>query len=219
MKILVWIAIAVGAYFLGNISTGLIVGRAVGHIDIRTTGSGNAGTTNIMRTLGWLPSVLTLLGDALKAFLAVRLGKWAGRFVETPEVGGYIGGIAVLMGHNWPALFQFRGGKGMACSLGIILANEPLLALALLILQIVIVAVTRYMSVASIVTAITYPAAVIAFHPADTGYIVFALIMCALALFCHRGNIRRLIDHTENRLDFTRISKLSQKLREKKQTR
>ena len=216
MKYLVWAAIAVAAYFLGNISTGLIVGKAVGHIDIRKTGSGNAGTTNIMRTLGWLPSVLTLLGDALKAFLAVKMGKWLGGMVSTPELGGYIGGIAVLLGHNWPALFDFKGGKGMACSLGIILANEPLLALALLILQIIIVGLTRYMSVASIVTAIAYPVAVIVMHPRDTGYIIFALIMCALALFCHRSNIQRLIHGNENRLDFSRISRLSQKLRRKK---
>ena len=75
MKYLLWVAIAVGAYFLGNFSTGLVVGKAIGHIDIRKTGSGNAGTTNIMRTLGWMPSVLTLIGDTLKAFIAVKLGK------------------------------------------------------------------------------------------------------------------------------------------------
>ena len=211
VKYLLWVVIAVAAYFLGNFSTGVIVGRVFGHIDIRETGSGNAGTTNVMRTLGWLPSILTLLGDTLKAFIAVKLGKWI-----SGDVGGYIAGIAVLLGHNWPVLFHFKGGKGMACSLGIILANEPLLALAMLVLQIVIVALTHYMSVASICTAILYPVAVIIFHPGNTGYIVFALIMCVLAVFCHRANIKRLINHTENRLDFSAISKLSVKLRGKK---
>ena len=70
VKYLLWVVIAVAAYFLGNFSTGVIVGRVFGHIDIRETGSGNAGTTNVMRTLGWLPSILTLLGDTLKAFIA-----------------------------------------------------------------------------------------------------------------------------------------------------
>ena len=211
MKYLLWVAIAVGAYFLGNFSTGLVVGKAIGHIDIRKTGSGNAGTTNIMRTLGWLPSVLTLVGDALKAFIAVKLGK-----LIAGDVGGYIAGIAVLLGHNWPVLFDFKGGKGMASSLGIIFANEPLLAVALLIMQIVIVGLTRYMSVASICTAIAYPIIVAVMHPDNTGYIVFAAIMCALALFCHRANIQRLIHGNENRLDFSKISKLSAKLREKR---
>ena len=211
MKYVLWVVIAVAAYFLGNFSTGLIVGKAIGHIDIRKTGSGNAGTTNIMRTLGWAPSVLTLVGDALKAFIAVKLGKWIGG-----EVGGYIAGIAVLLGHNWPVLFDFKGGKGMASSLGIIFANEPWLALALLVMQILIVGLTRYMSVASICTAIAYPVIVAICHPDNVGYIVFASLMCALALFCHRANISRLIHHNENRLDFDKISKLGSKLRRKK---
>ena len=211
MKYVLWVVIAVAAYFLGNFSTGLIVGKAIGHIDIRKTGSGNAGTTNIMRTLGWVPSVLTLVGDALKAFIAVKLGKWIGG-----EVGGYIAGIAVLLGHNWPVLFDFKGGKGMASSLGIIFANEPWLALALLVMQILIVGLTRYMSVASICTAIAYPVIVAIRHPDNVGYIVFASSMCALSLFCHRANISRLIHHNENRLDFDKISKLGNKLRRKK---
>ena len=208
MKYLLWVVIAVGAYFLGNISTGLFVGRAFGNIDIRKTGSGNAGTTNIMRTLGWVPSMLTLVGDTLKAFIAVKLGKWIGG-----DMGGYIAGIAALLGHNWPVLFDFKGGKGMASSLGIILANEPWLALALLALQIVIVGLTRYMSVASICTSIAYAVAVAVLHPDNTAYIVFAALMCALALFCHRANIKRLLSGTENRLDFSKISKLSAKLK------
>ena len=210
MKYLLWVAIAVGAYFLGNFSTGIVIGKVFGNIDIRKTGSGNAGTTNIMRTLGWLPSVLTLVGDTLKAFIAVKLGRLVGA-----EVGGYIAGIAVLLGHNWPVLYGFKGGKGMACSLGIIFASEPWLALALLALQIIVVAATRYMSVASICTSIAYPVAVILLHPENTGYIIFAVLMGLLALFCHRANIERLIKHTENRLDFSKISKLKNKFSKK----
>ena len=210
MKYFLWFVIAVVAYFLGNFSTGLIVGRVFGHIDIRKTGSGNAGTTNVMRTLGWLPSLLTLLGDTLKAFIAVKLGKWIGG-----DVGGYIAGIAVLLGHNWPVLFEFKGGKGMACSLGIVFANEAWMALALLAVQVVIVVLTRYMSVASICTAIIYPILVAIIHPDNTGYIIFSILVGLLALFCHRTNIRRLINHSENRLDFSKITELSKKLRRK----
>ena len=202
--------VAVISYFLGNISTGLLVGKAFAHIDIRQTGSGNAGTTNIMRTLGWFPSVLTLLGDALKAVVAVLIGR-----ALAGEAGGYVAGIAVLLGHNWPVLFGFKGGKGMASSLGIILATEPLLALALFLIQVVILVATRYMSVASLCTAVLYPLLVVIFHHDNVGYVIFSIIVGALAVFCHRANIKRLMSHTENRLDFSKITQLSKKLRKK----
>ena len=198
--------VAVISYFLGNISTGLLVGKAFAHIDIRQTGSGNAGTTNIMRTLGWFPSVLTLLGDALKAVVAVLIGR-----ALAGEAGGYVAGIAVLLGHNWPVLFGFKGGKGMASSLGIILAIEPLLALALFALQVIILVLTHYMSVASLCTAVAYPVLVAILHWSNKGYVVFAVLMGALAIFCHRSNIKRLLSRTENRLDFSKISKLGKK--------
>lgn len=210
MTFLKWILIAVAAYFLGNISTGLLVGRAVGHIDIRKTGSGNAGTTNIMRTLGWFPSVLTLLGDVLKAVIAVLFGR-----MLAGETGQYIAGVAVLLGHNWPVCFGFKGGKGMASSLGIIIATEPLLALVLFAVQVIILVVTKYMSVASLCTAVLYPVLVALLHHDNAAYVIFAVIAGALAVFSHRGNIRRLMTHTENKLDFSKITAISKKMRGK----
>lgn len=201
-----WVLIAVAAYFLGNISTGLLVGRAVGHIDIRKTGSGNAGTTNIMRTLGWFPSVLTLLGDVLKAVIAVVIGR-----AVAGEIGGYVAGVAVLLGHNWPVLFGFKGGKGMASSLGIIIATEPILALVLFVVQVIVLVATKYMSVASLCTAVLYPVLVAVLHHDNLAYVIFAVIAGALAIFCHRANIRRLLSHTENKLDFSKITALSKK--------
>ena len=205
---------AVIAYFIGNISTGIIIGKLYGHRDIRDSGSGNAGTTNVMRTLGWLPSVLTLVGDCLKAFAAVKIGA-----ALAGTLGGYFCGIAVMCGHIWPVVFQFRGGKGMACALGVIFAHEPLLAVALLIIQVAVVAVTRYMSVASLVTSVVYPFIVAFFHPGDWTYILFAIAMSILTIFCHRANISRLIQHKENRLDFDKISRLSAKLKQKRAER
>lgn len=210
MTFLKWILIAVAAYFLGNISTGLLVGRAVGHIDIRKTGSGNAGTTNIMRTLGWFPSVMTLLGDVLKAVIAVLFGR-----MLAGETGQYIAGVAVLLGHNWPVCFGFKGGKGMASSLGIIIATEPLLALVLFAVQVIILVVTKYMSVASLCTAVLYPVLVALLHHDNAAYVIFAVIAGALAVFSHRGNIRRLMTHTENKLDFSKITAISKKMRGK----
>ena len=201
-----YLLIAVICYFLGNISTGLLIGKLTAQIDIRQHGSGNAGTTTVMRTLGWVPSLLTLAGDVLKAVLAVVIGR-----AIAGEIGWIVGAVAVLLGHNWPVLFGFKGGKGMACSLGIILATEPLFALTVLAVQVLVLVITRYMSVASLTTSVLYPVLVICFHASDTPYVVFSILAACLAIFCHRSNISRLIHHTENRLDFSKIKKFNRK--------
>ena len=201
-----YLLIAVICYFLGNISTGLLIGKLTAQIDIRQHGSGNAGTTNVMRTLGWVPSLLTLAGDVLKAVLAVVIGR-----AIAGEIGWIVGAVAVLLGHNWPVVFGFKGGKGMACSLGIILATEPLFALIVLAVQVLVLVLTRYMSVASLTTSVLYPVLVICFHASDTPYVVFSILAACLAIFCHRSNISRLIHHTENRLDFSKIKKFNRK--------
>ena len=201
-----YLLIAVICYFLGNISTGLLIGKLTAQIDIRQHGSGNAGTTNVMRTLGWAPSLLTLAGDVLKAVLAVVIGR-----AIAGEIGWIVGAVAVLLGHNWPVLFGFKGGKGMACSLGIILATEPLFALTVLAVQVLVLVLTRYMSVASLTTSVLYPVLVICFHASDTPYVVFSILAACLAIFCHRSNISRLIHRTENRLDFSKIKKFNRK--------
>lgn len=201
-----YLLIAVICYFLGNISTGLLIGKLTAQIDIRQHGSGNAGTTNVMRTLGWVPSLLTLAGDVLKAVLAVVIGR-----AIAGEIGWIVGAVAVLLGHNWPVVFGFKGGKGMACSLGIILATEPLFALIVLAVQVLVLVITRYMSVASLTTSVLYPVLVICLHGNDTPYVVFSILAACLAIFCHRSNISRLIHHTENRLDFSKIKKFNRK--------
>ena len=106
-----YVVIAVAGYLLGNISMGIIISGRY-HMDIREHGSGNAGTTNVLRTLGWLPSALTLVGDALKSFAASMLGQW---LAGAP--GLLLGGFMAVVGHNWPVFNGFRGGKGMAASL------------------------------------------------------------------------------------------------------
>lgn len=206
MKFLLWVVIAVIAYLLGNISTGLIVGKLFAHMDIRQTGSGNAGTTNVMRTLGWVPSVVTLLGDVAKAVLATLIGMW----IE-PTAGRFVAGVAVVAGHNWPAFFGFKGGKGIASSLGVILMTDPLIAVILLVIQFSILIPTRLMSLASVASATAYPILVAIFHWGDWPYVLFGLILGGMALYSHRSNIDRLIHKNENKLDFEKISKISRK--------
>lgn len=194
--------IVVAGYLLGNISMGLIVSERY-HMDIREHGSGNAGTTNVLRTLGWLPSVLTLVGDVLKSFLACMLGKW---LAGAP--GLLVGGFMAVVGHNWPAFSGFRGGKGMAASLGIIFALSWQMALGFLGLEVLVAALTGYVSVASLTTAVAFPIVMgIAYRnsPDFWMYFIFAILLAAAAIFSHRANIRRLLSGTENRINFKKI--------------
>lgn len=201
--------IAVVAYLLGNISTGIIISKLVAHTDIRSHGSGNAGATNMLRTFGWLPSVLTLMGDCLKAVIATFFGKLVGG-----DYGMLIAGVSAIIGHNWPVFYGFKGGKGIAASLGMIFVVSPMLAGILLLVEIIVVALTRYMSVASMFSAILYPILTFALYPHDLPRMIAAIIVCVLALFSHRVNIVRLIKGNENRLDFRKITDISRKKRE-----
>ena len=136
---------AVIAYLLGNFTTGVYVTKWFSNLDIRKVGSGNPGTTNVLRTLGWLPSALTLLGDVLKGLLGGWIGYWI-----AGEMGARIGGAFAVAGHNWPMFAKFKGGKGIAASLGAILAIEPWFGLGCVVVEAVVVILTRYVSLASI---------------------------------------------------------------------
>ena len=212
---MVWkiILAAVIGYLLGCIPTGVLVARIYGVRDIRKLGSGNSGTTNVLRNLGWLPSVLTLVGDCLKGYVACLIGKHLGG-----DAGMLVGGLCAIVGHDFPVFMHFRGGKGIATSLGLIIAINPWLALALLAVQIIAVALTRYMSVASLITTVAFPVLVIFTERGRENFPLFLVAACvasALSLFGHRGNIQRLIKGEENRLDFAKIGKISEKVMQK----
>lgn len=206
-----YVIAAVAGYLLGNVSVGILISKLYGVMDIRRHGSGNAGSTNVLRTLGWVPSLLTLLGDCLKAYLAAELGR-----ALCGDTGMLLGGVCAVLGHDFPVFFRFHGGKGIASSLGVIIAVDPWIALALLALVVAITAFTRYVSVGSICASILYPVLVAVLHVGSANYgwyVTSSAFMGALALFCHRKNIVRLLHGEENRLDFGRISKLSARLR------
>lgn len=198
--------VVVIAYLLGNISAGKLVAKYIGHIDISKVGSGNAGTTNVLRTLGWVPSVMTLVGDVLKAIAAALIGK-----LIAGETGMLISGVGVIVGHIWPVVYKFKGGKGIAAAFGFIIFTDPLTALLLFVEQIAVIAVTRYMSLASILSCIMYPVFTMIFNWENKLQVIVACIMGALALFAHRSNIMRLINKNENRLDFKKINEISKK--------
>lgn len=207
------ILLAVFAYLLGNLSTGTLVAKHIGKVDIRKTGSGNAGTTNVLRTMGWVPSLLTCFGDVAKGLIPTLIGK-----MYLGEAGMLIGALFSVIGHNYPVFYGFKGGKGIATSWGAIIIINHWIALALIATLIVIVAITKYMSVASITAAIEFSVLMVILNwnsPNKAMFIIFALVYSALALYSHRANIRRLLSGTENKLDFAKINKLSSRKKDK----
>ena len=209
---MVWKIVLAGiiGYLLGCIPSGVLISKAYGIRDIRKLGSGNSGTTNVLRNLGWLPSVLTLVCDCLKGYVACLIGKHLGG-----DPAMLTGGLCAILGHDFPVFMGFKGGKGIATSLGLILAINPWLALALLVVQIIAVALTRDMSIASLITTVAFPivTGIVCRGRANYGlFLGAACVASALSLFGHRGNIQRLIRGEENRLDFAKISEISRKV-------
>ena len=213
MAILKYIAIAIIGYLLGNISAGVIIARFFGVNDVRKYGSGGSGTTNVLRTVGWLPSVLTLVCDCLKGYVACLIGRWL-----AGDPGMLLGGLCAILGHDFPVFMGFKGGKGIATSLGLIIAISPWIALGELLVQIVTVAITRYMSIASLITTVAFPVVTGLMLRGRENYGLFlgaACLAAALSLFGHRSNIQRLIQGKENRLDFKKITEVSKKVMQK----
>lgn len=192
-----YVLAAVLGYFIGNIASSYFAGR-LKNIDIRQHGSGNAGATNAFRVLGFKAGMAVFACDVLKGILAVLIGSWitGGTFL-----GAVLGGCFAVAGHNWPILLGFKGGKGIATSLGMIIAVFPLISIILFVLALLVILVTRYVSLASISAALLLPVLLLLFQkPPDAFF--FGLALSALAIFQHRKNIVRLIRGCENRISF-----------------
>lgn len=190
-------------YFCGCISSGYIVGK-VYHIDIRDSGSGNAGTTNVLRTLGKLPALMTFAGDVLKALIPVLVVRI---FFGTPG-NWYLlclyTGLGVVLGHNYPFYLKFKGGKGIAVTAAVVMStSHPLMIPIGLAIFISVVAITRYVSLGSLFVAWYIPANTLVLYrdnPLFIHMMVISLLFTAFAYFQHRQNIVRLIHGNENRL-------------------
>jgi acyl phosphate:glycerol-3-phosphate acyltransferase len=186
----VWIG---AAYLIGSISFGIIFSKLFGLPDPRTVGSGNIGATNIARSGKKLPAILTLLGDAFKGWLPVWLAlqnemlMWVVAWV----------GLAVFLGHLYPIYHKFKGGKGVATALGVLLAISPMLALAALVTWIIVFAASRYSSLASIFTALFIPLYAYYYLRPYKDYFLMLLAVSALLIWRHRSNIKKLLNGTE----------------------
>ena len=185
-------------YLLGSISTGVVLSRLFGHTDIRSQGSGNSGTTNMLRVMGKKFALLTLAGDMLKGILSVLIGKALVGGVS----GEILGAFGAILGHNFPVFFGFKGGKGIATSFGCLLVVFPWQTLSAFGVFLLVVALTRYVSAGSIAAAVTLPLFVMLTTPADA--VVWGSIAAIglLAICRHHQNIVRLIHHTESKVSF-----------------
>jgi glycerol-3-phosphate acyltransferase PlsY len=184
------------AYLLGAVPIGYLVARAFGMSDIRRHGSGNIGTTNVLRTLGRLPAALTLLGDVAKGFAAVALGAALGG--GEPGVTAMSAFVAVA-GNCWSVFLGFRGGKGVATALGTFIRLVPWAALPAGLVWVAILASFRYVSLGSITASVCVPiGAVLLGYPAS--FALAALAVSAVVIVRHRDNIARLLSGTERRL-------------------
>lgn len=191
MEILKFVVLVAIAYFLGNISPSILLGKAIG-VDIKKEGSGNAGTTNALRVLGKKAAVITLVIDILKGVIAVLLGMKLG-----DATIGYFCALAVFSGHIWPCFYSFKGGKGVATAFGALLAVNWLMALCTLLVVAAGLLLSRRMSVGSILGAAAFP---IISYFMESGFVYVGIVMAIIVIIKHRANIKRLMDGTEPKM-------------------
>lgn len=207
-QIIVWI---IAGYLLGSVSFGMLVGKDAG-VDIRTKGSGNIGTTNALRTLGKKAALITFLGDFFKAFIPVIIAENVSMkvFSNSSDIAfliSLITGLSAVLGHNFPVWIHFKGGKGIAVTAGVTVAiaiHHPLYWILALLLFIIIVVITRYVSVGSLcVPAWSIPVYVLIYERSNEHLVpvlIISFIYTILAFIKHSTNIKRLINGTENKL-------------------
>lgn len=185
--------IGIISYFIGNFSSAYVLGKVFKKKDIRNFGSGNAGATNALRVFGKAVGILAFILDILKGILAVYIGG-----LIMGDRGKLIAAVFVVLGHDWPIILKFKGGKGIATSLGVIASLHWPTAIICIITGILIIAKTRYVSLGSIVASGITPIAVIVMNrPFDRGLFIVTLFLAILAIFRHNSNINRLIKGQE----------------------
>ena len=187
-------------YLIGSIPFSYLIPKWIGKIDIRLHGSGNTGTTNVLRTLGMKVGVLAFIGDFIKGIVPSIIGLiWLG------EIGGIVGGTLAVLGHCFPVWLKFKGGKGVATSAGVLVVLVPDILLILLIGQFIIIALSKYMSLASILSAVLLPIFAVLFSK-STEIIGFSIFLAAFVIYRHRSNLKRLLAGTETKLSIKKKS-------------
>lgn len=210
---IVYIIVLIMAYLIGSISFSIIFSKKMAGFDIREKGSKSSGATNVLRTLGKKAAALTLIFDMFKGIvpilLAILIGNIANNFGANIQIEYLVqvAGVATILGHTFPIYFGFKGGKGVASSLGLVLIINWQIGLICLVFALIIMALTRMVSLGSITAAILFPVLTIfgigsQYYVVQGNYIIFSLILAAIVIFNHRTNIKRILSSTENKLSF-----------------
>ena len=201
----IYILVALVAYLIGSISFSVIFTKKLAGFDVREKGSKNAGSTNVLRTAGKKIAILTLICDILKGVVVILLAKLIG-YIDRCEHVEYliqIAGLAVVIGHTFPVFFGFKGGKGVATSLGIILLTNWQIGLICLVFALVLIILKRMVSLGSVAAAILFPVLTLFIHEnylVAGDYRIFGIILGIFVCFNHRTNIKRLLKGQENKL-------------------
>lgn len=203
------IIVAIIAYLIGSINFSVIISKKIAGFDVREKGSGNAGSTNMLRSVGKGAAALTLLCDVLKGVVAILIAIGIGNLIKEADKGllVQIAGIAVVIGHTFPVFFGFKGGKGVATSLGVLLMTNWKIGLICLVFALILMALTKIVSMGSVGAAILFPVLVLFIHTNYTisegsSYLVYSIILALIVAFNHRSNIKRILNGTENKLSF-----------------
>ena len=202
-----YILVALISYMLGSIMFSVIFTKKIKGFDVREKGSGNAGSTNVLRTAGKGVAILTLVCDIAKGIVAILFALLMNHIdpVDNPEYLVQVAGIFVALGHTFPIFFKFKGGKGVATSLGVLLLINWKIGLICLVFGVILIALTQMVSLGSIASAILFPVLTIFIHECyivPGNYIVFSIIIGAFIAYNHRSNIKRLLNGTENKISF-----------------
>ncbi len=210
----VYIIMAIVAYAIGSINFSVLISRKMAGFDVREKGSGNAGSTNVLRTVGKKAAALTLVCDILKGVVAVLISLLISKIAKdcSPAILVEIAALAVVLGHTFPIFFEFRGGKGVATSLGLILIINWKIGLICLVFALILMAITRMVSLGSISAAVLFAVLTLFIRESyiveyEASFIIFGILLAAFVIFNHRSNLKRIIAGTENKLSFSKKEK------------
>ena len=208
----IYILMAIIAYSIGSVNFSVIFSKKFAGFDVREKGSGNAGTTNMLRSVGKKAAAITLICDILKGVVSIGIAILLGNIPEiNKELLVQIAGVAVILGHTFPVFFGFKGGKGVATSLGVLLLSNWQIGLICLVFALVLMCLTRMVSVGSCAAAVLFPVltlfinehyTVLTKGKSGNVYFIYSLILAVIVLFNHRSNIKRILNGTENKISF-----------------
>lgn len=208
-----YIIMAIIAYLIGSISFGVLIGKKIGGIDVREKGSKASGSTNVLRTVGKKAAGLTLICDISKGIISILIALLISLVAKNANgaILVEVAALFVVIGHTYPVFFGFKGGKGVATGLGIILLINWRIGLACLIFALVLIAITRMVSLGSISASILFAVLTLIYRNGyivefDYSFIIFAIILAAFVIFNHRTNLQRILSGTENKLSFKKKS-------------